>query len=177
MQRGLIFPQQRADRSYSPQACRVAVEDRSAGFAHATTLGAPTIAFALPTQSATNTSVRARSAEQPRTPGAFANQVRVVPAPQHGKEETSPLRSEFAARHSIQRPPLSTNKSRVYPSTKSCIDNYDLPSPPLQSTTSVTANLIGPTHASPLNHCVLRQQSPPRARTAWQQPHLRQLAN
>ena len=32
----------------SPQACRVAVEDRSAGFAHATTPGAATIAFALP---------------------------------------------------------------------------------------------------------------------------------
>jgi hypothetical protein len=30
----------------SQRACRVAVEDRSAGFAHATTPGAPTIAFA-----------------------------------------------------------------------------------------------------------------------------------
>ena len=28
------------------QACRVAVEDRSAGFAHATSQGAPTISFA-----------------------------------------------------------------------------------------------------------------------------------
>ena len=62
-----------------PQACRVAVEDRSAGFAHATELGAPTIAFALLKQRTTNTSARARSAEQPRTPGAFANEGRVVP--------------------------------------------------------------------------------------------------
>ena len=30
----------------SKQACRVAVEDRSAGFAHATERGAPTIEFA-----------------------------------------------------------------------------------------------------------------------------------
>ena len=57
----------------SPQACRVAVEDRSAGFAHATELGAPTIALALLKQRTTNTSARARGAEQPRTHGAFAN--------------------------------------------------------------------------------------------------------
>ena len=56
-------------RSTQPdqQACRAAVEDRSAGFAHAPTPGAPTIAFALPNQRTTNTSARARSAERPRT--------------------------------------------------------------------------------------------------------------
>ena len=62
----------------SPQACRVAVADRSAGFAHATTQGAPTNAFALLRSCATNTSARARSAEQPRTPGAFAYQAWVA---------------------------------------------------------------------------------------------------
>ena len=40
--------------------------------------GAPTITFASPRQSATHTSARARSAEQPRTPGAFANDARVA---------------------------------------------------------------------------------------------------
>ena len=46
----------RASTQPSPQARRAAVEDRSAGFAHATTLGAPTIAFALLKQRTTNTS-------------------------------------------------------------------------------------------------------------------------
>ena len=40
--------------------------------------GAPTIAFALLKQRTTNTSARARSAEQPRTPGAFANRASVA---------------------------------------------------------------------------------------------------
>ena len=40
--------------------------------------GAPTTAFALLGQRATNTSARARSAEQPRTPGAFAHQASVA---------------------------------------------------------------------------------------------------
>ena len=65
----------------SPQACRAAVEYRSAGFAHATELGAPTITFALLKQWTTNTSARARSVEQPRTPGAFANDSSVAPVP------------------------------------------------------------------------------------------------
>ena len=77
----------------SQQACRVAVEDRSAGFAHATELGAPTIAFALLKQRTTNTSARARSAEQPRTPGAFANECRVEPAA--SKEFRSKFRAYF----------------------------------------------------------------------------------
>ena len=63
------------------QACRVAVEDRSAGFAHATESGALTSAFAMPKQRTTHTRARARSAEQPRTPGAFANVSSVAPAP------------------------------------------------------------------------------------------------
>jgi eukaryotic-like serine/threonine-protein kinase len=69
-------------RSTQPfqQACRVAVEDRSAGFAHATESGAPTTVFALPRQRAKSTSARARSAEQPRTAGAFANRASVAPA-------------------------------------------------------------------------------------------------
>ena len=57
----------------SPQACRVAVEDRSEGFAHTTKVRVPTTTFARPKQRATNASARAPSAEQPRTPGAFAN--------------------------------------------------------------------------------------------------------
>ena len=66
-------PDPRAKHSTSPQACWVAVEDRSAGFAHAKESGAPTSNFALRRLRATSVGARARSAEQPRTPGAFAN--------------------------------------------------------------------------------------------------------
>ena len=37
---------------------------------------APTTAFALPKQRAKNTSARDQRAEQPRTPGAFANEIK-----------------------------------------------------------------------------------------------------
>ena len=56
--------------------------------------GAPTIAFALLQQSATNTSARARSAGQPRTSGAFANEGSIALAT--SKAVVGPFNADFA---------------------------------------------------------------------------------
>ena len=53
--------------------------------------GAPAIEFALLRLCATNTSARVRSAEQPRTPGAFAHQASVALA------DSNAFRSQFQA--------------------------------------------------------------------------------
>ena len=89
LSRALIRPV-RSTQS-SPQACPAAVAAQDSRMLQKS--GAPTIAFALLKQRTTNTSARARSAEQPRTPGAFANECRVEPAA--SKEFRSKFRAYF----------------------------------------------------------------------------------